>query len=49
MAGLGRASKRYFIFPFLLVSVLLLAISGCGKKGPPQPPDGANNFYKIVR
>lgn len=49
MAGLGRASKRYFIFPLLLASVLMLAISGCGKKGPPQPPDGAGSFYKIMK
>lgn len=47
MAGLGRASKKYFVFPLLLASVLLLTISGCGKKGPPQPLNRVSGLHGI--
>lgn len=44
-----RPSRKLLFLSVLLASVLMLAISGCGKKGPPQPPDGAGNFYRIMK
>jgi predicted small lipoprotein YifL len=27
------------------VALVVLALAGCGKKGPPQPPPGVPNTY----
>jgi predicted small lipoprotein YifL len=34
--------------PLLVLLVAAVALAGCGRKGPPQPPPGAHNTYPRV-
>ncbi|GAO99024.1 hypothetical protein Cva_01697 [Caedimonas varicaedens] len=37
--------KNYVFFLILLSFGCTLALTGCGKKGPPEPPEGSTYSY----
>jgi predicted small lipoprotein YifL len=40
--------NRRLLARLLALLVLGVALAGCGKKGPPQPPPGVPNTYPRV-